>query len=229
MHRRRHREGRDRPCRRLADPRRRGLGEPGAAPRRCRCRGECGRDRLCAGGPAAVEEVRQVQEGLPHRPRCDHGDDRPEPPPRAELQAARGGRRPQRGRSRCRGHDGRGQRGPGDPRAARRNRRNHRRADRHRHGGCRICLRQGLRGSGGARDHGHHPDEGGTDPLEGSAPEVPLRRQARPGEVPARQESCGPTRRGSTTAGSSLRRRGTAGRAIWPRSACRRRAPPRRS
>ena len=60
------------------------------------------------------------------------------------------------------------------------------------HRGCRLCLCKGLRGPRGARDRGHHPDQGGTDPLQGPAQAVPLRREARSPEMPARQDPAAP-------------------------------------
>ena len=94
---------------------------------------------------------RQVQEGLRHRSGRDDGDQRAQPAARAGLQAARGRRRQPRRDPRRRGHDRRGQRGR-DHRAAstRRGRPPACRPDGD--GGCRLCLRQGLRRARAARD-----------------------------------------------------------------------------
>ena len=195
----RDRQRRGCPCGRLLDPRRRRLGEPGGAARRGRREGQWRgrpRSRRRATDPRH-EEDRTLQEGLPHRPRRHHGDHWAQPPARAQLQAARGGRRRVRRGARRRGHHRRGERGrppSGPPRCGRRN---HRGRDRDGHGRrrLRLRLRQGLRRSRAEGDHSRHPRQDRADPQPRSDATVLLRREARHAEVPEGEEAeAGPPR-----------------------------------
>ena len=142
------RQGRDRPYRRLADPRRRELGEPGRPPRRGGRRGE----RRRRDGGAGQPQDRQAQEGLRHRSGRDDGDQRAQPAARAGLQAARCGRRRLRAwSSTSRSRPARSTRARSCLRASTR-RRDDRRADPDGDGGRRLRLRQGLRRARAARD-----------------------------------------------------------------------------
>ena len=78
-------------------------------------------------------------------------------------------------------------------RAHRRDDGDDRRADHDRHRRCRLCLRQGLWRARAAWNRRGDPGEGGADPQPGAAAPLPLRRQERHREVPARQDPAAET------------------------------------